>query len=50
MLSVLQFVLVQVKEKKRALALWEVPQTHTARLEKVLPRNGFVVGISDKDG
>ena len=39
-LSVLQFVLAQAKEKQRALALWEVPQTHAARLGKLLSQNG----------
>ena len=38
-LSLLQFVLVQVKKKQRALALLEVPQTHTARLGKFLSWN-----------
>ena len=40
-LSVLQFVLAQVKEKEGALALCKVPQTHTARLGKVLSQNGM---------
>ena len=40
-LSVLWFVLAQAKEKQRALALWEVPKTHTARLWKVLSRTGM---------
>ena len=40
-LSVLQFVLAQAKEKQRALALWEVLQTHTSRLGKVLSQNSM---------
>ena len=40
-LFVLWFVLAQATEKERALALWEVRQTHTAGLGKVLSWNSM---------
>ena len=52
-LSVLQFVLVQAKEKQRALALWDSPDSHCHAGEGSFMEQCVllhVVGISDKDG
>ena len=52
-LSVLLFVLVQAKEKQRALALWESPDSHCQAGEGSFTERCIllhVVGISDKDG
>ena len=52
-LSVLQFVLIQVKEKQRASALWDSPDSHCQAGEGSFMEWCVllhVVGISDKDG
>ena len=52
-LSVLLFVLVQAKEKQRALALWESPDSYCQAGEGSFMEQCIllhVVGISDKNG